>query len=168
MGFAPSAIMGSAVSAGTLTVSSETSYAGGLLGHGEGALISGATSENLAKLTHWQEGGRYAGQPAPATPNADATNSIRGLTLVTAADGYAGGIAGMLETAAVGGLLNGVLGFGTVDSVEELKGNGFKAFRLVDTTVNLDVAGGGCRTALLCRRCWGPLRRRCRGLRFGR
>lgn len=141
MGFAPSAIMGSAVSAGTLTVSSGTSYAGGLLGHGEGVLISGATSENLAKLTHWQEGGRYAGQPAPTTPNADATNSIRGLTLVTAADGYAGGIAGMLETAAVGGLLNGVLGLGTVDSVEELKGNGFKAFRLADTTVNLDVAG---------------------------
>lgn len=144
MGFAPSAIMGSAVSAGTLAVSSETSYAGGLLGHGEGVLISGATSENLAKLTHWQEGGRYAGQPAPTTPNADATNSIRGLTLVTAADGYAGGIAGMLETAAVGGLLNGVLGLGTVDSVtsvEGLKGNGFKAFRLADTTVNLDVAG---------------------------
>lgn len=144
MGFVPSAIMGSTVSAGTLTVSAETSYAGGLLGHGEGVLISGATSENLAKLTHWQEGGRYAGQPAPVTPNADATNSIRGLTLVTATDGYAGGIAGMLETAAVGGLLNGVLGLGTVDSVtsvEGLKGNGFKAFRLADTTVNLGVAG---------------------------
>lgn len=136
MGFTPAAVMGSAVSAKELTVHSETSYAGGLVGHGEGTLIDAATQTNLEKLSHWKSGGRYSGQDAPSTPNADASNSISGLSLVTAKDGYAGGIAGMLETAAVGGLLNKVVGVGSVPTVEELGGDGFNAFRLAHTTVN--------------------------------
>ena len=136
MGFTPAAVMGSAVSAKELTVHSETSYAGGLVGHGEGTLIDAATQTNLEKLSHWKSGGRYSGQDAPSAPNADASNSISGLSLVTAKDGYAGGIAGMLETAAVGGLLNKVVGVGSVPTVEELGGDGFNAFRLAHTTVN--------------------------------
>lgn len=147
MGFTPAAVMGSAVSAGELTVHSETSYAGGLVGHGEGTLIDAATQVNLEKLSHWKSGGRYAGQAVPSTPNADASNSISGLSLVTAKDGYAGGIAGMLETAAVGGLLNNVVGVGSVPTVEELGGNGFNAFRLAHTTVNKQAGGAAAQPA---------------------
>ena len=147
MGFTPAAIMDSAVSAVELTVHSETSYAGGLVGHGEGTLIDAATQTNLEKLSHWKSGGRYAGQAAPSTPNADASNSISGLSLVTAKDSYAGGIAGMLETAAVGGLLNDLLGVGDVPTVEGLGGNGFNAFRLAHTTVNKQADGAAAQPA---------------------
>ncbi len=117
------------------------------MGHGEGTLIDAATQVNLEKLSHWKSGGRYAGQAVPSTPNADASNSISGLSLVTAKDGYAGGIAGMLETAAVGGLLNNVVGVGSVPTVEELGGNGFNAFRLAHTTVNKQAGGAAAQPA---------------------
>ena len=146
MGFNPASIQGCSVAGASVEVAAEDAYAGGLIGHGEGTLIDAATQANLEKLSHWKSGGRYAGQAAP-TPNAVASNSISGLSLVTAKDGYAGGIAGMLETAAVGGLLNKVVGVGDVPTVEGLGGNGFNAFRLAHTAVNKQADGAAAQPA---------------------
>lgn len=136
MGFNPASIQGCSVAGASVEVAAEDAYAGGLIGHGEGTLIAAATQDNLAELSFWQEGGRYHGTAYPQP--AEAANRISGLSLVTAGADYAGGIAGALETAAVGGLLNGLVGIGTLDS---LGNGGFTAFELSDVTVNAADAG---------------------------
>lgn len=136
MGFNPASIQGCSVAGAAVEVAAEDAYAGGLIGHGEGTLIAAATQDNLAELSFWQEGGRYHGTAYPQP--AEAANRISGLSLVTAGADYAGGIAGALETAAVGGLLNGLVGIGTLDS---LGNGGFTAFELSDVTVNAADAG---------------------------
>ena len=136
MGFNPASIQGCSVAGASVEVAAEDAYAGGLIGHGEGTLIAAATQDNLAELSFWQEGGRYHGTAYPQP--AEAANRISGLSLVTAGADYAGGIAGALETAAVGGLLNGLVGIGALDS---LGNGGFTAFELSDVAVNAADAG---------------------------
>ena len=128
MGFDPSTILGGSVIGGSVTVASTSDYAGGMVGKGEGATIASSTADQVQKLTFWQTGERYAGT-TPATRG----NLVLGLSQVQSGGSYAGGIAGAMETASVGGLLNGVLGIG---SLKNLAGGGFTAFEVSDTRVN--------------------------------
>lgn len=131
-GFEPSAALGCGVSGDSITVDAKDSYAGGFTGAGEGAVIAKSDADHVGALTHWQNGGALAGATV-AAQNVE----ISGLSTVSAAS-LAGGVAGEMETAAVGGLLNNTLGIG---SLKDLAGDGFTAFEVSDATVT-GVDGG--------------------------
>ncbi|WP_204666649.1 Cna B-type domain-containing protein [Enorma massiliensis] len=131
-GFEPSAALGCGVSGSSVTVDAKDSYAGGFTGAGEGAVIAKSDTDHVGALTHWQNGGALAGTTV-AAQNVE----ISGLSTVSAAS-LAGGVAGEMETAAVGGLLNNTLGIG---SLKDLAGDGFTAFEVSDATVT-GVDGG--------------------------
>ena len=131
-GFEPSAALGCGVSGGSVAVDAKGSYAGGFTGAGEGAVIAKSDADHVNALTHWQNGGALAGTTVEAR-----NVEISGLEAVSA-KALAGGIAGEMETAAVGGLLNNTLGIG---SLKDLAGDGFTAFEVSDATVT-GVDGG--------------------------
>lgn len=128
MGFDPSTILGGSVIGGSVTVASTSDYAGGMVGKGEGVTIASSTADQVQKLAFWQTGERYAGT-TPVTRG----NLVLGLSQVQSGGSYAGGIAGAMEPASVGGLLNDALGIG---SLKNLAGGGFTAFEVSDTRVN--------------------------------
>lgn len=125
-GFEPSAALGCGVSGGSIAVDAKGSYAGGFTGAGEGAVIAQSDTEHVGALTHWQNGGALAEVSVTEQPV-----TVSGLQSVTA-KALAGGVAGEMETAAVGGLLNNTLGIG---SLKDLAGGGFTAFEVSDVTV---------------------------------
>lgn len=125
-GFEPSAALGCGVSGGSIAVDAKGSYAGGFTGAGEGAVIAQSDTEHVGALTHWQNGGALAEVSVTEQPV-----TVSGLQSVTA-KALAGGVAGEMETAAVGGLLNNTLGIG---SLKDLAGGGFTAFEVSDATV---------------------------------
>lgn len=131
-GFEPSAALGCGVSGGSIAVDAKGSYAGGFTGAGEGAVIAKSDTEHVGVLTHWQNDGALAGTTVEGR-----NVEISGLSTVSAAS-LAGGVAGEMETAAVGGLLNNTLGIG---SLKDLAGDGFTAFEVSDATVT-GVDGG--------------------------
>lgn len=105
-GVAPSGVLGCLVNGGAeasgnaVEVEGE-SYVGGIIGKGDALCLGASTPENLAKLPGWD-----AESPAVSSRVA----SLSGLKSVTAHERYAGGVAGSLGAASVGGLLNGALG----------------------------------------------------------
>ncbi|CDD41125.1 putative uncharacterized protein [Collinsella sp. CAG:398] len=131
-GFEPSAALGCGVSGGSVAVDAKGSYAGGFTGAGEGAVIAKSDADHVNALTHWQNGGALAGTTVEAR-----NIEISGLSTVSAAS-LAGGIAGEMETAAIGGLLNNTLGIG---SLKDLANGGFTAFEVSDAVVT-GVDGG--------------------------
>lgn len=131
-GFEPSAALGCGVSGDSVAVDAKGSYAGGFTGAGEGAVIAKSDADHVGALTHWQNGGALAGTTVEAR-----NVEISGLSTVSAAS-LAGGIAGEMETAAIGGLLNNTLGIG---GLKDLAGGGFTAFEVSDVTVT-GVDGG--------------------------
>ncbi|MBM6705683.1 Cna B-type domain-containing protein [Bifidobacterium pullorum subsp. saeculare] len=137
-GFEPSAALGCGVSGGSVTVGAKVSYAGGFTGAGEGAVIAQSDAEHVSALTHWQNGGVLAGTTVEERPV-----TVSGLQSVSAKS-LAGGIAGDMRTAAVGGLLNNTVGIGSIGSIGSLKGlagDGFTAFEVSGATVT-GVDGG--------------------------
>lgn len=115
-GVSPSAIMGCQITGRAgVKVHADGNYAGGFVGGGSGLLLTPATSDYLNKLTYWKS------ETITQAPS-ERSNTLTGLSQVTASGDYAGGIAGSLGGASVGGLLNGTVGLGeflgfTVDSV---------------------------------------------------
>lgn len=131
-GFEPSAALGCDISGGSVTVDAKGAYAGGFTGAGEGAVIAKSDADHVDALTHWQKGGALAGTTVESR-NVD----ISGLESVSAKS-LAGGVAGEMETAAVGGLLNDALG---VVDLSKLGKAGFYAFEVSDAAVT-GVDGG--------------------------
>ena len=111
-GFEPSAALGCDISGGSVTVDAKGSSAGGFTGAGEGAVIAKSDTEHVGALTHWQNGGALAGATVEAH-----NVEISGLESVSAKS-LAGGVAGEMETAAVGGLLNNTVGIGSIGSLK--------------------------------------------------
>ena len=137
-GVAPSAVMGCQL-LGELTVSSGGSYVGGIIGKGEGVYLTSSSQDNLMLLSKYKRG-RTA---LPITAAEARDNYVADLVSVTAGGDYAGGIAGYLTSANVGGLLGSTLGLGQ-----------YLGFTVADTTVHGtdggytvsadgDCAGGG-------------------------
>lgn len=121
VGIKESTMLGVQVAGSTVEVrAGEGGYAAGLLGEGKGTVIAGATDTD-------DEGDSYWVKSVPkqlrdrlqtlgvATPAAQAT-VITGLTEVSTAGSYVGGIAGALNVASGGGLINDTLGLVNVIS----------------------------------------------------
>lgn len=103
VGIDPSAILGVSM-AGTLTVHSDDDYAGGVVGRGDGAIVAASDSQHLDDFSFWKSGRRTA----PIARD----NIVTGLKSVTSKGSYAGGIAGQLGTASIGGVVNDTVGLG--------------------------------------------------------
>lgn len=119
-GVAPSAIMGCQISSSSgVTVHASGDYVGGFVGSGDGLYLTSSSQTNLKKLSYWRTG-KIAKYPE------ERGCSIGNLQSVKTGGSYAGGIAGSLGGASVGGLLNSTVGLGeflgfTVDGIT-LKG----------------------------------------------
>lgn len=106
VGIAPSAILGCNLNCTSISVEAGKSYAGGILGGGDGVYIAESSLEYLNKLPYWKHGG------GDASSVAQRDNGLTGLKTVTAGENRVGGIAGSVTTANVAGLLNNTLGIG--------------------------------------------------------
>lgn len=103
---------------GEFTVHSANDFAGGMVGRGDGTVIAASDDAHVSDIKLWTQG----------TVEYEATgrgSSIEGLRSVTADGSYAGGIAGGLGTASVGGVLNTTIGLG-----------GYLPFNVSSTTVS--------------------------------
>ena len=126
VGIQPSAIMGCQINpdgadgtGNTNTVTVEGgSYVGGIVGRGDGVYLTESSEPYLKQLPLWKW---HTDDNAPPAVTAQG-NVLNGLTKVSASKDYAGGIAGSLGGASVGGLLNSTVGLGeflgfTVDGI---------------------------------------------------
>ena len=116
VGVEESQILGASMT-GAYTVKSANDYAGGLVGRGHGVVIAASDEAHLKDIRLWLH----------KTVAHQATNSpviLEGLRSVRAEKSCAGGIAGELGTASVGGIINNTGGVG-----------GFLPFNVSSTTV---------------------------------
>lgn len=105
-GIAPSAILGCNLNCSSISVNAGKSYAGGILGGGDGVYIAESSAGYLNKLSYWKYGALETGSISQRD------NVITGLQSVNACGNRAGGVAGSVTTANVTGLLNNTLGVG--------------------------------------------------------
>ena len=132
-GIAPSAILGCNLNSTSITVSADKSYAGGILGGGDGIYVAESSAEYLTKLSYWKYGALETGSISQRD------NVITGLQSINAGGNRAGGVAGSVTTANVTGLLNNTLGVGNFlgFTVHNVKVTG------LDYTVNANNYAGG-------------------------
>lgn len=102
---------------GEFTVHSANDFAGGMVGRGDGVVIAKSDQDHLKDIKLWGE--KTIVRPATEKPVV-----LDGLRSVEAGQTRAGGVAGMLGTASVGGIINGTVGLG-----------GYLPFELSDVTV---------------------------------
>lgn len=105
-GIAPSAILGCNMNCSAISVEAGKSYAGGILGGGDGVYLAESSADYLKKLSYW----KYEVLDTGSVSQRD--NVVTGLQKVSAGENRVGGIAGSVTTASVTGLLNGTLGIG--------------------------------------------------------
>ncbi|MDO5042690.1 MAG: hypothetical protein Q4D92_04185, partial [Slackia sp.] len=127
VGVEESMILGVQMS-GDFSVRSENDCAGGIVGRGDGVVIAQSDKAHLEKIEFWKQG--IVAYDARNTPVV-----LDGLRSVEAGQTRAGGVAGVLGTASVGGIINGTIGLG-----------GYLPFELSDVTVT-GVAEGATVTA---------------------
>ncbi|MCI6697065.1 MAG: Cna B-type domain-containing protein [Solobacterium sp.] len=106
VGIASSAILGCNLNCSSITVETGKSYAGGVLGGGDGVYLAESSEEYLKKLSYW----KYGKPETSVVVQRD--NNVSGLKTVTAGENRAGGIVGSVTTASITGLLNNTLGVG--------------------------------------------------------
>lgn len=102
---------------GEFTVHSANDFAGGMVGRGDGVVIAKSDQDHLKDIKLW-------GEKTIVRPAAERPVVLDGLRSVEAGQTRAGGVAGMLGTASVGGIINGTVGLG-----------GYLPFELSDVTV---------------------------------
>lgn len=102
---------------GDFTVHSANDFAGGIVGRGDGVVIAKSDQDHLDDIKLWSQ--RTVVRPATDTPV-----TLSGLRSVEVGQTRAGGVAGMLGTASVGGIINDTVGLG-----------GYLPFELSDVTV---------------------------------
>lgn len=130
LGVDESAILGAKISGGTITVESAGDFAGGLLGRGDGTLVAASDDAHCSKLKIYSRADGFLSKP-----NTPRGNTASQLAMVKAGGSHAAGIAGLLGTASVGGVLGRTVGLG-----------GYLPFELSDVTVT-GVAEGATVTA---------------------
>ncbi len=109
-GVASAAILGWQNDAETTVASTGGNFAGGIVGKAEGSIIARSDETHLRKLSKYkrQRSGEYVNTlPAGITAR---DNHVTKLVSVSAGKDYAGGVAGHISTANVGGLLGSTLG----------------------------------------------------------
>lgn len=119
LGVDESAILGAKISGGTITVKSAGDYAGGLLGRGDGTLVAASDDAHCSKLKIYSRADGLLSKP-----NTPRGNTISQLAMVKASGSHAAGVAGLMGTASVGGVLDRTVGLG-----------GYLPFELSDVTV---------------------------------
>lgn len=90
---------------GDFTVHSANDCAGGIVGRGDGVVIAASDQPHLDDIKFWSKG-------TIVRPAQGGLVELRGLRSVKADQSYAGGIAGLLGTASVGGIINNTVGLG--------------------------------------------------------
>ena len=106
-GIAPSAILGCNMNCQMISVEAGKSYAGGILGGGDGVYLAESSADYLNKLSYWKYGALDTGNVSQRE------NMLNGLESVKAGEHRVGGVAGSVTTASVTGLLNNTLGAGS-------------------------------------------------------
>lgn len=101
-GIAPSAILGCNMNCQMISVEAGKSYAGGILGGGDGVYLAESSADYLNKLSYWKYGALDTGNVSQRE------NMLNGLESVKAGEHRVGGVAG-----SVTGLLNNTLGVGS-------------------------------------------------------
>lgn len=102
---------------GYFAVRSANDCAGGIVGRGDGVVIAKSDQNHLKDIKLW-------GEQTIVRPATESPVVLDGLCSVEAGKTRAGGVAGMLGTASVGGIINGTVGLG-----------GYLPFELSDVTV---------------------------------
>ncbi len=102
VGLSPSAILGVQMNCTDIQVSADKNYAGGILGRGDGAYLTGTAA--YKELPAWKHG-RF-----PAPQDTARSCSVTGLHSVHAGGSYAGGAVGSMVPASAAGVLDGTLG----------------------------------------------------------
>lgn len=102
---------------GEFTVHSANDFAGGIVGRGDSVVIAKSDQDHLKDIKLW-------GEKTIVRPATERSVVLDGLRSVEAGQTRAGGVAGMLGTASVGGIINGTVGLG-----------GYLPFELSDVTV---------------------------------
>ena len=140
VGIDNSAILGAQMTGGTIQVESKGNYAGGLLGRGDGVMIAASDDEHLNELDTYDRDEEIGTVGRPTARD----NKIEGLQSVTAADSFAGGIAGRVGTASIGGLLNTTLGLGGYlpYEVSDISVSGVADGYTVEATSGMSAGGG--------------------------
>ncbi|MED9970558.1 MAG: Cna B-type domain-containing protein [Ruminococcus sp.] len=105
MGISPSAILGCQIYSSELNVEADKSFAGGIVGKGEGIYLGKSDQAAYDALAEWNSG------TIKETPQ-DKAVILEGLKSVKAHESYAGGVAGYMGSAAFQGMLNDVVGLG--------------------------------------------------------
>ena len=105
MGVSPSAILGCQIYCGELDVEADGSFAGGIVGKGEGSYLAKSDQAAYDAVGAWNSG------TLREIPN-NRPIILSGLGSVRAHESYAGGAAGYTGSAAFEGLLNDVVGLG--------------------------------------------------------
>ena len=119
VGIKESTIFGAQVSGSSVTVSTDGDHAAGLLGEGRGTVIASVSDTKDSGGTYWeaevpkQLQKRLGGLGVTPQPRG---NAVTGLASVSAGGSYAGGIAGSMQVASGGGLVNETLGLVNVMS----------------------------------------------------
>lgn len=110
-GIANAAILGVNIESPLTVSSTGGSCVGGIVGRGDGALIARSNDTHLRGLAKYKRksGGEYLNS-LPISADAARDNTVTQLISVSTAADFAGGIAGYLTTANVGGLLGDTLG----------------------------------------------------------
>ena len=140
VGIDNSAILGAQMTGGTIEVESKGSYAGGLIGRGDGVMIAASDDAHLDELDTYGRDAEIGTVDKPIPRD----NAIEGLKSVKAAESYAGGIAGRVGTASIGGLLNSTLGLGGYlpYEVSDISVSGVAEGYTVEATNGVSAGGG--------------------------
>ncbi|MFR7589924.1 MAG: Cna B-type domain-containing protein [Longibaculum sp.] len=104
VGISPSVIAGCSVYGNALEISAKN-YAGGFIGQGDGVQIYDSTIENVKKLRPIDKN-KFQYSPIEKTTN------VQNLKTVQVLENYAGGLAGNIVTASIGGILDTTLSMG--------------------------------------------------------
>lgn len=157
VGIKESTIFGAQVSGDSVTVSTDGDHAAGLLGEGRGTVIASVSDAKDSGETYWdtevpKQLRTRLGNLGVTTPQSRG-NAVTGLASVSAGGSYAGGIAGSMQVASGGGLLNNTLGLVNVMSpvADSVTVNGAiddKGTRTMQVSADSDYAAGGVGAAV--------------------
>lgn len=114
-GVAAAAILGWENHTPLTVTSTGGNFVGGIVGKGEGTIIAKSDVTHIRKLSKYKRqriNGTYYVTTLPITSAEGRNNQVTSLVSVSAGKDYAGGIAGHIGTASVGGLLGSTLGLG--------------------------------------------------------
>ena len=103
VGLVPSAIMGCQTDMSTVNVSGGNSFVGGIVGNGEGILLTESSAAYMNKLTYWEN----------LTEKTERENYLTNLESVISGGNYVGGAAGEVGAVSLAGVLDSAVSAGS-------------------------------------------------------